>query len=186
MRARPKRAGTDITVAGRGSRRLSRPLCKRVLRDSAHSSFFSTGGEQDKNTPVVSSQHGSSSPKPTASTRIAMEGWVRAVVEAIHSSRSQAVIYLAGGASQVSVPAPPVILPSNRPDSNCSALPFGAGARLAPVRARRVGHRPRGRRSLLQGLYGAAPWQGNGIGTPGTLRASACEPTVKQPLSCYC
>jgi hypothetical protein len=33
-----------------------------------------------------------------------MESWVRAVVEAIHSSRSQAVIYLAGGASQVSVP----------------------------------------------------------------------------------
>ncbi|CAL4961979.1 unnamed protein product [Urochloa decumbens] len=29
-----------------------------------------------------------------------MESWVRAVVEAIHSSRSQAVIYLAGGASQ--------------------------------------------------------------------------------------
>jgi hypothetical protein len=27
VRARPKRAGTDITVAGRGSRRLSRPLC---------------------------------------------------------------------------------------------------------------------------------------------------------------
>jgi len=35
-----------------------------------------------------------------------MESWVRAVVEAIHSSRSQAVIYLAGGASQVSVPTP--------------------------------------------------------------------------------
>jgi hypothetical protein len=30
-----------------------------------------------------------------------MESWVRAVVEAIHSSRAQAVIYLAGGASQV-------------------------------------------------------------------------------------
>ncbi|KAJ1284876.1 hypothetical protein BS78_03G238900 [Paspalum vaginatum] len=29
-----------------------------------------------------------------------MESWVRAVVEAIHSSRSQAVIFLAGGASQ--------------------------------------------------------------------------------------
>uniref|UniRef100_A0ACD5W273 Uncharacterized protein n=1 Tax=Avena sativa TaxID=4498 RepID=A0ACD5W273_AVESA len=29
-----------------------------------------------------------------------METWVRAVVEAIHSSRAQAVIYLAGGASQ--------------------------------------------------------------------------------------
>uniref|UniRef100_A0A0E0JMQ1 Cytidyltransferase-like domain-containing protein n=1 Tax=Oryza punctata TaxID=4537 RepID=A0A0E0JMQ1_ORYPU len=29
-----------------------------------------------------------------------MESWVRAVVEAIHSSRTQAVIYLAGGASQ--------------------------------------------------------------------------------------
>lgn len=29
-----------------------------------------------------------------------MESWVRAVVEAIHSSRSQTVIYLAGGASQ--------------------------------------------------------------------------------------
>ncbi|CAO2178688.1 unnamed protein product [Urochloa humidicola] len=29
-----------------------------------------------------------------------MESWVRAVVEAIHTSRSQAVIYLAGGASQ--------------------------------------------------------------------------------------
>ncbi|GJM93509.1 hypothetical protein PR202_ga10071 [Eleusine coracana subsp. coracana] len=29
-----------------------------------------------------------------------MESWVRAVVEAIHSSRAQAVLYLAGGASQ--------------------------------------------------------------------------------------
>ena len=37
----------------------------------------------------------------TASTGIGMESWARAVVEAIHSSRSQAVIYLAGGASQV-------------------------------------------------------------------------------------
>ena len=51
-----------------------------------------------------------------------MESWVRAVVEAIHSSRSQAVIYLAGGASQVSRIRTStsraqrvLILPSNRP-----------------------------------------------------------------------
>ncbi|TVT99380.1 hypothetical protein EJB05_55268, partial [Eragrostis curvula] len=47
-----------------------------------------------------------------------MESWVRAVVEAIHSSRAQAVLYLAGGASQVaSIPASHSLLfhPKHRP-----------------------------------------------------------------------
>ena len=65
-------------------------------------------------------------------------------------------------------------------NSNCSAPPFGAGARLAPVCARRVEHRPRGRRALLEGLHGAAPWQGNEIGTTKALLASTRESRVKQ------
>jgi len=79
-----------------------------------------------------------------------------------------------------------VILPSNRPTPTVwhRAPPFGAGARLAPVRARRVGHRPRGSRALLQGFHGAAPWQGNQIGTPGPgalcASASTCKFTVEE------
>lgn len=104
-------------------------------------------------------------PRENKTDRIAMEAWVRAVVEAIHSSRAQAVIYLAGGASQVppSSSAPPrqlyckfVLLARFQPFDTSTA----AGARLAPVRARRFWQRPRGRRALLQGLHGAAARQG--------------------------
>jgi hypothetical protein len=63
-----------------------------------------TGQITPSSRPVVTRRVAVAAPAPTG---IVMESWVRAVVEAIHSSRSQTVIYLAGGASQVSVPTPP-------------------------------------------------------------------------------
>jgi hypothetical protein len=96
--------------------------------------------------------------------RVVMETWVRAVVEAIHSSRAQAVIYLAGGASQVrATTSPPPFFSCSLPrdiPTVISTTYTAAGARLAPLRARRVRQRPRGRRALLQGLHGPAARQG--------------------------